>query len=495
MAPPSSGGPPQFASLYVGDLNPDVTEAMLYEIFNAVGPVGSIRVCRDRVSRRSLGYAYVNFHNVSDAERALDTLNYSMIKGRSCRLMWSQRDASVRKDGKGNVYVKNLDPNIDNKGLFDTFSLFGNILSCKVATTPDGKSKGYGFVQFENEEVAKEAIQRVNGVKVGDKEVEVYEFEKRKEEQAAEEAEKGKGFKNLYVKSFPKDWDEAKLKEVFGAYGELTGCTKKEDWKQRPFAFADFANVEDAQKCVEEMHLKEMRSAEQVEEDTKSAKTMEKDQEGHPLHLLFVGKMQSKAERAAEWAKKDGGKASKGDGKGEKGGWAQPGWGNDWGKGGKKGGKPMWNSGMMNPMMNPMMPPMMMGGKGKPMVANPQQMMAVMSMMGKGPAGKGPLGPPMPMMKGMPMGGKGPAPPPQPPSDMGPPINSQALSGLPPPVQKQMIGERLYRQISRYQPDLAAKLTGMMLEMDNSELLMLLESEMRLKKQIDQALGVLKERQ
>ena len=55
---------------------------LLFDLFNTVGPVASIRVCRDAMLKRSLGYAYVNFHNQADAERALDTMNYTMIKGR-----------------------------------------------------------------------------------------------------------------------------------------------------------------------------------------------------------------------------------------------------------------------------------------------------------------------------------------------------------------------------------------------------------------------------
>jgi polyadenylate-binding protein len=74
-----------------------------------------------------------NFDPFFAAERALDTMNFDVLKGKPIRIMWSQRDPSLRRSGVGNVFIKNLDKTIDNKAMYDTFSAFGNILSCKVA--------------------------------------------------------------------------------------------------------------------------------------------------------------------------------------------------------------------------------------------------------------------------------------------------------------------------------------------------------------------------
>merc|ERR1719379_3365961 len=93
----------------------------------------------------------------------------------------------------------------------------------------------------------------------------------------------------------------------------------------------------------------------------------------------------------------------------------------------------------------------------------------------------GPKGAPMPQQQPQA------APQPQP----GAPLNAAALAAAPPQVQKQMIGEKLFPAISKFQPELAGKVTGMMLEMDNSELLMILESEGQLKGKVDEAMRVL----
>lgn len=269
------------ASLYVGDLHPDVTEAMLYEKFSPAGPILSIRVCRDMITRRSLGYAYVNFQQPADAERALDTMNFDVIKGKPVRIMWSQRDPSLRKSGVGNIFIKNLDKSIDNKALYDTFSAFGNILSCKVVCDENG-SKGYGFVHFETQEAAERAIEKMNGMLLNDRKVFVGRFKSRKEREA-ELGARAKEFTNVYIKNFGEDMDDERLKEVFGKYGPALSVKvmTDESGKSKGFGFVSFERHEDAQKAVDEMNGKELNGKQ-----------------------IYVGRAQKKVERQTELKRK-----------------------------------------------------------------------------------------------------------------------------------------------------------------------------------------------
>ncbi|GMT32484.1 hypothetical protein PFISCL1PPCAC_23781, partial [Pristionchus fissidentatus] len=164
---------------YVGDLHPAVDEAILFDKFIDVGPLLSVRVCRDSVTHRSLGYGYVNYESVDDAGTALSRLNFSKILGKPIRITRYNRDASTRQPNDANVFVKNLDTTIGGKALHRTFARFGAIISCKVDLDSDGISKGYGFVQFETESAARRAIESLDGTYLGGKKVFVGKFRPR----------------------------------------------------------------------------------------------------------------------------------------------------------------------------------------------------------------------------------------------------------------------------------------------------------------------------
>jgi polyadenylate-binding protein len=74
-----------------------------------------------------------------------------------------------------------------------------------------------------------------------------------------------------------------------------------------------------------------------------------------------------------------------------------------------------------------------------------------------------------------------------------PSINATALSNASPMEQKQMLGEVIYMKIVPTHPELAGKITGMLLEMDNAELLHLLETPEAMNAKVNEALIVLHE--
>ncbi|GLJ18803.1 hypothetical protein SUGI_0335730 [Cryptomeria japonica] len=265
------------ASLYVGDLDLAVTEGQLFDIFNQIAPVVSIRVCRDQITRLSLGYAYVNYNHAQDAGRALEILNYTSVNGKPMRIMFSHRDPSIRKSSSANIFIKNLDKAIDNRGLYDTFSTFGTILSCKVATDNNAQSKGYGFVQYDQEEAAQSAIEKLNGMLLNGKQVYVGLFVRRQERERSMGTSK---FSNVFVKNLSETTTDEDLQNVFSNFGTITSAVvmRDVDGKSKGFGFVNFENADDAANAV----------------DNLNGKTFNDDRE------WYVGRAQKKAEREAE---------------------------------------------------------------------------------------------------------------------------------------------------------------------------------------------------
>ncbi|CAH1422074.1 unnamed protein product [Lactuca virosa] len=241
-----------------------------------VGQVVSVRICRDLGTRRSLGYGYVNFSNPNDAARAIGVLNFTPVNGKSIRIMYSHRDPSIRKSGTANIFIKNLDKTIDNKALHDTFSTFGNILSCKIATDSIGQSKGYGFVQFDTEDAAQSAIDKLNGMLMNDKQVYVGHFLRKQERDSSSTRTK---FNNVYVKNLPESTTDEDLKKTFGEYGMITSAVvmRDSDRKSKCFGFVNFENADDAANAVEGLNGKKFDDKE-----------------------WYVGKAQKKSEREME---------------------------------------------------------------------------------------------------------------------------------------------------------------------------------------------------
>ncbi|XP_073140510.1 polyadenylate-binding protein 8-like isoform X2 [Henckelia pumila] len=560
-AAPATGAP-FVTSLYVGDLDANVTDSQLYDLFSQVGDVVSVRVCRDLTSRHSLGYGYVNYGSHQDAERAVEELNFTPLNGKPIRIMYSHRDPSTRRSGAGNIFIKNLDKEIDHKALHDTFSSFGNILSCKIVTNASGHSMGYGFVQYASDESAQKAIEKLNGMLLNGKQVYVGPFLRKQEREMSVDKTV---FTNVFVKNLSESTTEEDLRKIFGEFGSLTSTVvmRNEDGKSKGFGFVNFENADDAARAVESLNghkfdnkewyvgraqkksEREVELKQQFEQTTQEAvdkyqglnlyvKNLDDSVVDDKLKELFspFGSITSckvmrdpkgtsrgsgfvafsSPEEASKALSEMNGKMIAGkplyvalaQRKEERRARLQHGFGYQQQLvPGMRPGAPL--------MPNMFVPLVQQGHQGPrpggrrvnaiPMQQGPQPIMQ-QQMLPRGRGFRYPFGRGMPdvSMQGMP-GNMLPVP-----YEMGGlplhnagisqpiPIGAlaSALANASPIEQRTMLGENLYPLVEQLEPDTAAKVTGMLLEMDQTEVLHLLESPEALKAKVAEAMDVLR---
>jgi RNA recognition motif-containing protein len=73
-------------NIYVGDLSYDVTEDDLKAVFSEFGEVDSLNIIKDKFSGRSKGFGFVEMPNNSEADKAIEALNGTELKGRNLKV-------------------------------------------------------------------------------------------------------------------------------------------------------------------------------------------------------------------------------------------------------------------------------------------------------------------------------------------------------------------------------------------------------------------------
>lgn len=154
----------QEATVYVGNLDEKINEELLWELMLQMGPVVNVHIPKDKVSGKHLGYGFVEYRGEEDAEYAMKVMNMIKLYGKPLKINKASQDKKVIDVG-ANIFIGNLDPEVDEKLLYDTFSAFGGITQTpKLMLDPDtGASKGYGFVSFDSFEASDMAIECMNG--------------------------------------------------------------------------------------------------------------------------------------------------------------------------------------------------------------------------------------------------------------------------------------------------------------------------------------------
>lgn len=166
------------------NLDSEVTLEEFRELFASFGKITSAVISTDEVGH-SKGFGFVNFENHEEAAKAVNDLHDTEVKGKKLFVARAQKkhereeelrrqyeQAKIEKQNKYqgvNLYIKNLEDDIDDERLRQEFSVYGVITSAKVMRDERQQSKGFGFVCFSSPDEATKAVTEMNGRMIGSK--------------------------------------------------------------------------------------------------------------------------------------------------------------------------------------------------------------------------------------------------------------------------------------------------------------------------------------
>jgi len=156
----------------------------------------------------------------------------------------SKANSNVQR--RRNLIVNYIPSSLQEDQLYDLFATVGPIKSLRIMRNADGTGKGYGFVEYQHQSDAVQAIEEFDGKAMKNKNLKVA---------FARPGGSREGC-NLFVKNLPTSWTTEKLTEVFSNFGVLLECRvlSTNDRQSRRCGFVRFDLPRDAQNALREMN-------------------------------------------------------------------------------------------------------------------------------------------------------------------------------------------------------------------------------------------------
>lgn len=149
-------------NLIVNYLPPTMNEDEVRNLFSTVGPIQSCKIIKDKLTQASLGYAFINYTNPGDAEKAIQNLNGLPLQSKTIKVSYARPSSSTIKNA--NLYIAHLPKSCTQTELENMFHPFGKIITSKILyDSTTGISRGVGFVRFDKHSEAENAIATLNG--------------------------------------------------------------------------------------------------------------------------------------------------------------------------------------------------------------------------------------------------------------------------------------------------------------------------------------------
>ena len=250
--------------LFISELPDNILDSELNDFFSEYkADIYMIQIDRNQKmhdlfnSRKPKATIYFRSH--AKAQEAREQLNMRRVKGKALNIMWHERDNSIRYNNEANLFVKGISQNANPRDIYELFSKYGEIISCKICEDEDGNLLGYGYINYYNLESAEKAILNLNKKQFMDSELEVQHFKKMNERFKAPSENK-----SIYIKNIPNSIHNVEeLKKVFSKFGKISWGEIYQDSVDRQYAILDFETAESANKAKEGMNDKKLNESDE----------------------------------------------------------------------------------------------------------------------------------------------------------------------------------------------------------------------------------------